>query len=227
MSLWDAVSNGKINLKPFRNELRDFLQKHYEQSVKPQLSNKQLLQEEDTEILNQKEIKADSEDFPPTIYLSHAGLILVYPFIKELFKSCGLLSSSGDISHLNEAVHLLHYVATKNLNPAEYEVTLEKLLCGIPLQTPIEREVILKDSQILEAEEMLKAVSENWPAVKNSSPDALRNTFLIRDGKLEIINFDKRLIVQRKTEDILIDKIPWSISIVKTPWMKEFLTVEW
>ena len=74
---------------------------------------------------------------------------------------------------------------------------------------------------------MLKAVSEHWTALKHSSPDAIRSTFLIREGKLETDDFDKKLIVQRKTEDILIDKLPWSISIVKTPWMKHFLTVDW
>ena len=226
LSLFNILSDKKINQK----NIQLLIQKITNQTEDYTF---QLCNNEDLEIVDQ--VKKDSkttenepiEDKPYTVYLTHAGLILVYPFIKELFKSCNLLTKSGDIISNDIAVHLLYYVATKNLKPQEYELTLEKILCGIPIQTPIEKEVKLSEQQIYEAEQMLEAVSEHWTAIKNSSPDAIRSTFLIREGKLETGDFDKKLFIQRKTEDILINKLPWSISIVKTPWMKQFLTVEW
>jgi hypothetical protein len=35
------------------------------------------------------------------------------------------------------------------------------------------------------------------------------------------------LIVERKAQDVLLEKLNWNISLVKFPWKKELITVEW
>jgi hypothetical protein len=34
-------------------------------------------------------------------------------------------------------------------------------------------------------------------------------------------------MVERAAQDVLLDKITWNISLVKLPWVKELLFVEW
>jgi hypothetical protein len=36
-----------------------------------------------------------------------------------------------------------------------------------------------------------------------------------------------RLQVEGKALDILLDYLPWTLSIVKLPWMKKLLHIEW
>jgi len=35
------------------------------------------------------------------------------------------------------------------------------------------------------------------------------------------------LYIEEKTIDILLDKLPWNLSIIKLKWMDEILTVHW
>ncbi len=55
----------------------------------------------------------------------------------------------------------------------------------------------------------------------------LRQTFLQREGKLERGADAWKLRVQRKTVDVLVDQVPWSLSVVFHPWMREPVHVTW
>jgi hypothetical protein len=49
----------------------------------------------------------------------------------------------------------------------------------------------------------------------------------VREGKINMDESAHLLQVEQKTIDILLNRIPWSFSIIKTPWMKAKLSVEW
>jgi hypothetical protein len=55
----------------------------------------------------------------------------------------------------------------------------------------------------------------------------LRETFLQREGKLQPTHDGWKLRVQRKTLDVLVDQIPWSISVVFHAWMPQPIHVTW
>jgi hypothetical protein len=55
----------------------------------------------------------------------------------------------------------------------------------------------------------------------------LRETFLQRPGKLEWHSDKVTLTVETKTVDILLDQRPWSIALIKLPWMALPLYVTW
>jgi hypothetical protein len=74
---------------------------------------------------------------------------------------------------------------------------------------------------------LLVQVIGHWSALRNASPAALRETFLCRQGKLILGEEGWRLEIQRKTEDILIDRLPWGFSKIKYPWMPQVLSVSW
>lgn len=163
------------------------------------------------------------------IFLESAGLILLHPFFDSLFKDFELLTEGQfkDVESQTKAVHLLHYLATKKELAAEYELVMEKFLCGWDPEVPIAREVKLSQEMKDECETLLKAAIIHWSALKNTSPDGLREGFLQREGKLILNDFQDRLIVENKAQDVLLSYLPWGYSIFKLPWMKNALYVDW
>ncbi|MDO6675258.1 contractile injection system tape measure protein [Tenacibaculum sp. 1_MG-2023] len=174
--------------------------------------------------LSKKEIVSEFK----THIVKNAGLILLHPFLKQFFNSCGFLNKENKIIKSNEAVHLLHYVATKKEQQFENNLIFEKFLCNLPIQSSIERNIVLSDELKEKSEELLKAVLQNWSVLKSSSNDLLRNEYLQREGKLDLTKDNPNLTVERKTQDILIDtKLPWNLSLCKLPWMKELIFTNW
>ena len=165
---------------------------------------------------------------PKSHLIRNAGLILLHPFLKQFFNSCGFLDKENKIIKPNEAVHLLHYVATKKEQQFENNLIFEKFLCNLPIQSSIERNIVLSDELKEKSEELLRAVLQNWSILKNSSNDLLRNEYLQREGKLDLTKDNPTLTVERKTQDILLDtKLPWNLSLCKLPWMKELIFTNW
>jgi len=74
---------------------------------------------------------------------------------------------------------------------------------------------------------MLTAIIEHWQVMKNSSINLLRNEFLQRPGKLKHTEERPRLVLERKTQDILLDKIPWNVAMIKLPWKDNIIFVDW
>ena len=50
----------------------------------------------------------------------------------------------------------------------------------------------------------------------------------MRPGMLAVdADGDWLLRVEARTVDILLDQLPWGVSLVKLPWMDRLLRVEW
>jgi hypothetical protein len=163
------------------------------------------------------------------IYVQNAGLVLLHPYLESFFNEFDLLEH-GDFRNRQDqetAVHLLHYLAVKEVFAPEYDLVFEKYLCGIPVQEPIQRFVALSDAMKTECVQLLTAVIRNWSRLKETSPDGLREGFLRRNGKLTRDAFGRRLIVEHQSHDVLLSFLPWGISVLRMPWMAEVLSVEW
>ncbi|WP_341902087.1 contractile injection system tape measure protein [Fluviicola taffensis] len=169
--------------------------------------------------------ETETTDFHTPV--ENAGLILLHPFLNPFFTEIGLLE--GDqLTDPELAVHVLHYLATGQENSREYELQFEKFLCGIPEDEPIRQELPLSKEIKEEAENLLDAVLEHWTALRSDSPELLRNEFLQREAKIIIEEFQStRLVFERKAQDILLEKLPWNLGIVKIDWRKDLLFVEW
>ncbi len=165
------------------------------------------------------------------LYVKCAGIVLAHPFIPSYFRKIGLVKEEAFVGEEAQikAIHLIHYLATKDTNLPEYELMLPKFLCGLPLDDPIERAVDVSDSEKEEGEKMLQAAVDHWGALGKVTPDSLRQGFLWRDGKLEHKESGWTLTVEQHTMDILLDRLPfgWGVSMIKFPWMKELLKVDW
>ena len=164
------------------------------------------------------------------IYVNQAGLVLLFPFIDLLFTNVQLTDNRAFIDETarTKAVHLLHYLTTGKAAAGEYDLTLEKILCGVPLGMPMERDVILTENDRNAANNLLLSVIKHWTALGTCSVAGLRETFLQRSAKLTVSADENwRLQVERRTVDVLMDRLPWGCSMIKTAGMSRFMVVEW
>lgn len=157
----------------------------------------------------------------------NAGLILLNPFLKPFFKNLELLDENDMLTDPVLATHILHYLATGEEQDFEFTMILEAYLCGLPVDEPIPRKVELSEEIKSACNDMLLAVLGHWKALKSQSIPLLQKEFLQREGKLFLKEEPPRITVERKSIDILLDKIPWTISMLKLPWKSHLIYVEW
>jgi len=167
------------------------------------------------------------------IYIANAGLILTHPFLPQLFQSLDMLERAEDgrrrliADQVSRAVHLLQSLVDGRTSAPEPLLCLNKLLCGVPLSTPVERSIEATPRDLEICRTLLNSLIANWPIISNTSVQGLQETFLQREGRLQRASDGWRLLVQRKTVDVLLDHIPWSISTITHGWMLEPIFVTW
>jgi hypothetical protein len=178
-----------------------------------------------------KEITSQQEEVFLTdtgsYHVPNAGLIILHPYLKPFFYNCGIIDDTNVITDPEMAVHALHYLATKKEQQLESQMLFEKFLCGIPLKKSIQRHIQLSDTIKQQAEELLESVVENWGVLNNASADLLRHEFLQRAGKLSFKEDNPKIVIERKTQDILVDKLPWGIGICRLPWLDHLVYTNW
>ena len=163
---------------------------------------------------------------PDEIYIENAGLVLLHPFLPQYFE--GILCAVDDqLIWPEKAALALHYLVKGQAKAAEYELTVAKLLCNIPLSQPLPITASWTEHDTEESEALLMTVIKYWSALQNSSIGLLRAEFLQRAGKLSRREGGWQLQVERKDFDILLEQLPWGFSTFKLPWMEDVLSVEW
>lgn len=158
---------------------------------------------------------------------NHAGLLLLHPFMKAFCEKWDILDEDQRIKDPDKMVHILHYMATGLEQNSEFELTFEKFICGLDEGYIVDRNCVLPTEMKDGIDELLKAVLAYWDALKSSSIDLLRNGFLQRSARILANDKEIRLTFERKSADILIDRIPWTIGFLKLPWRKEMIHIEW
>jgi hypothetical protein len=166
----------------------------------------------------------------PTPVLS-AGLVLLHPFLPALFTRLRLalpLPGPLDPSARAPAAALLHFLATGEDEPLELELGLIKLLLGLRPDTPLPvGGGLVGQTERDEALALLAAVIQHWSALRSTSIDGLRTTFLRRFGLVREVEGGDRLQVEPSPFDVLLDRLPWGLGVVKLPWMASPLFTEW
>lgn len=159
-----------------------------------------------------------------------AGLVLLHPFLPQLFAELELTAGDGSLpaSALPRAAALLHWLASGEAPPGEFVLGLIKPLLGLHPDDPLPvDENDLAPGDLAEGEALLAAVIEHWTALRNTSVDALRLSFLQRRGLLRPAPAGWALHPDCESFDLLLGLLPWGISIVRLPWMTAPIFVEW
>ena len=159
--------------------------------------------------------------------VDHAGVVIVHPFLPRFFETLGV-ALGDELLDPARALCLLHYLATAEVTAPEHRLTLAKVLCEVPVNQPVEADVGLTEAETAEANAMLEAAIRHWAALGGTSPDGLRDEFLRRPGMLAVDLDDGWLLrMETRTSDILLDQLPWGISMVQLPWMSRLIRVDW
>lgn len=174
----------------------------------------------------------DLKDEP--LFIANAGLVLANPFLPVLFDRLGLMVTGengkprlADEHAASRAAHLLQYLVDGRVDRLEPLLVLNKILCGMPVAAPVERAIEPTDAERETCDGLLQAMVDHWPVIRGTSVEGLRETFLQREGKLVRREDTWQLQVQRRTVDILMEQLPWSIGAVFHPWMASALHVTW
>ncbi|RIJ46704.1 hypothetical protein D1614_17380 [Maribellus luteus] len=208
----------------------------FEHTKRGSTQGKGSIVENDPTVISKGSVHTENEKEPlffendaGEITVRNAGQVLFHPFLLYFFEHFEWLNEENKIKEEYRmlALQAVHFCATGAETLWEEEMILEKFLCGVSLETPVPAYSLLTPEIKSEANEMLQQVVDNWKALKNTSVEGMREMFFQRDGKLVRTDQHFKLIVERKAQDILLDKLPWGVSIIKLPWREQLLFVEW
>ena len=159
----------------------------------------------------------------------NAGLVIVAPYLPQLWKMLSLTEDSKfiDPQAAERAVHLLQFMADARTRTPEYDLVLNKILCGIEISEPICGGIEISERERGVVEELIQAMIENWKTIGSTSVAGFRESFLQRRGRLVLKENGWHLKVTQKAFDMLLDRIPWSFSTIKHAWMEKVVLVSW
>lgn len=165
----------------------------------------------------------------PEIAVSYAGLVLMAPYMGRYFEVLGLMENGkfkGE-KQRKRAIFLLIYLAGGQ-KPTEAELLLPKILCGKDWDAWLPPTAIrVKQREADLTLSLLATAISYWTTLGTTSPETMQETFLQRKGTLAITEEKWILTVDSQSYDLLLRTLPWGISPVNLPWMKQLLHVEW
>lgn len=164
------------------------------------------------------------------LHVRHAGLVLLHPFLPQLFRTLALHTADAPLSDasLPRAAALLHWLATGRDEVFEFELPLVKILLGLAPEAALAPcMALLSEADRAEADALLAAVVQHWCALGATSAGVLRNTFLDRPGLVRAAGRAWRLQVETHAFDVLLDRLPWGIALIKLPWMTRPIHTDW
>ncbi|SHO62234.1 contractile injection system tape measure protein [Algoriphagus zhangzhouensis] len=183
------------------------------------------IKSKEKDLYRSKDQLEQDETFP----ISNAGLVLTAPFLPYFFEGLNLTKEKEFASDgaQNRAALLLQSLLDESNQFEESDLLLNKILCGIPCSKVIEVKFEPTDLEKEEMKNLLDTLAQRWKALKTSSGKSISKGFFHREGSLRKVEKGFQLIIPRTSIDILLNQLPWGISIIKHPWMEETLFTEW
>jgi len=171
----------------------------------------------------------DSVNYGEGISIDNAGLVLFWPFLGRFFTSLGMVDKSGMKSEKirERSIQLLQVIASGKEVFEECDLVLNKILCGASPDFPVLPRIELTAEEIALCDKLIKGTIYNWEKLRGSSIDTFRETFILREGRLYLKENRWELIVEKKAFDVLLDTLPWNISMINLSWMDTRIIVEW
>lgn len=180
----------------------------------------------------EKILESSREDESEVTLVGNAGLCLLSPWFPRLFALLGYLDEEKrnfkDTASRIRAVFLLQYLASpEKKDYREPELAFNRLLVALPAQVPLPKRVELTDGEREMADNMLAGIKANWPKMDGTSVSGFRQSFILRNGRLEQQDERWLLTVESRVYDILLDAVPWAFRQIRFPWLKKYIQVSW
>ncbi|WP_047684519.1 MULTISPECIES: contractile injection system tape measure protein [Xenorhabdus] len=160
--------------------------------------------------------------------ISNAGCIILWPLLPAFFRAFGLLEKNQFISleAQREAVCLLDWLIWAEEEIPTWRLTLNKVLCGLPIRdnalwhTP-------KPEQQIAINQWLEKTIVQLPAWKKMGANDVRHLFLQRCGELSELNGMTNIHIKPEVYDALISEWPWPMNIANFSWLQHPVTITW
>ncbi|MFJ3368107.1 contractile injection system tape measure protein [Pseudomonas sp. NPDC086251] len=162
------------------------------------------------------------------LQINNGGIALLWPLLPGLFERLGLTDNSTFIhaqARMN-AAYWLDELIWADGQYAQWRMPLNKLLCGLPLETPLEGP--LPDVQahaVMHA--WLAQLPERLPAWKHFSLSDIRQLYLQRPAWLVPRQGDFSLYILPQMYDVLLKDWPWPTEMLMLPWLLKPLDIQW
>ncbi|NER47631.1 MAG: hypothetical protein F6J92_13195 [Symploca sp. SIO1A3] len=196
----------------------------------PQLSDNPLVQQELELSPSNNPLRESSGRFSQAeeIYVPNAGLVIIWPFLERFYQTLGLVEGKSfkNLESGERAVLILQYLVDGSIDIPESNLPLNKILCGFDPFEPLPTAFEPTEAEKAECQTLLSAIIQHWSSLKNTSIPGFQQLFLERKGILRVRDGCWLLQLEQAPQDVLLDSIPWSIRVVKLPWMEEIVYVE-
>ncbi|WP_416776869.1 contractile injection system tape measure protein [Xenorhabdus budapestensis] len=156
--------------------------------------------------------------------ISNAGCMILWPLLPTFFRAFDLLEKNQFISleAQREAVCLLDWLIWAEEEIPAWRLTLNKVLCGLPIHdnalwcTPeLEQQIAIN--------QWLEKTIVQLPAWKKMGANDVRHLFLQRCGELSELNVH----IKPEVYDALISEWPWPMNIASFSWLNHPITITW
>ncbi|MEW5288384.1 contractile injection system tape measure protein [Erwinia papayae] len=176
-----------------------------------------------------EESQDNAEVSADPIVIHNAGLVLASVYIPVLFQKLALTDGRNfvDGQAQLQALFCLQWMTDYTNSAPEYQLLLNKVLCGIAPSTAIPQQVTLPEGAETLIEGLLTAIITHWRAIGKTSISTLQASFFQREGMLTSTPEHWQLKIFPAPFDMLIDQLPWSFQTIKYPWMDLPLFVSW
>ena len=162
-------------------------------------------------------------------FIHNAGLVIFWPYLPRFFTNLGLADGNSFIDDLaaQRAVFLLQNLVAPDPETPESLLSMNKLLCGLDLQRSLPAGFTPTESEQDECAALFAALKLHWNVLAGMSAERIRTDFLQREGILRPCSGNWQLQVENRVQDILVQRLPWPIGVVKLPWMDYAILVHW
>lgn len=194
---------------------------------------KKILEQEATEEEKEEKkiipVELEPVDYGEGVSIANAGLVLFWPFFGRFFNALGMLGRDGmKGDEIRErAIQLLQYIATGKTEFEEWDLTLNKILCGAPPDFPVGTQIELTEEERELCEKLILGTIFNWEKMKGTRLETFQETFVRREGMLYRKENRWELIVENKAYDVLMDTLTWNITMINLSWMTTRINVQW
>nr|WP_136251103.1 contractile injection system tape measure protein [Ningiella ruwaisensis] len=214
------------------------------------------LQNDGTKGVKSLNSKREAERFDNTIVAKGAGVVLLHLFLPSLFDELKLLRDCSsqnaltskafiDESAQMKGINTLHYLCFGGSDSGlgsgsgfdgtnEEAFTFFKWLCGWDMDAPLQV-YALSESDKAQCDSLLCAAIAHFSVIKNTSIEGFQEAFLARSGYLclpdalhtKVTPSEVVLRVEEAAIDLLLSQLPWSLSVIKLPWLENAFFVDW
>lgn len=164
------------------------------------------------------------------IHVHNAGLILFHPYLPMLFRELNWLDEKKQFRSpavQQRAILLLQFLLNGKSKQAEHVLAVNKLLCGWPLEKPLNLQQRFSANEKEAVREMGLSLIEHWTVLKSTSLRGLLESFINRKGVIQKTADGWQLQVETRSIDILLESLPFGIQTIKLPWNEFIIHTTW